>query len=227
MSGRQSEMNPFKKDLEDELQAFSLSDEKKRLIAKEVRKQRSKSVNGSSWSYRFALATFMIFSLSFGFLLVQQENRGEKTGATIEPDVTSTFLNLFASDWMKGLLLISIFISIRFFVQRTLIKKGKNLPTCIECGEEWSYREALKMSMKNELVTCPNCGKKQYKTRKSSMKASMLNFLIPLGILIAQAFDHILFGYLLHATGTLWLIITLTPYLIEFQEDDPITKPLY
>lgn len=215
-------MNRIKKELEKELQSITLSEKRKQTILKKM--HRKKHMN---WSYRFALSIFMIFSVSFGLLLLQQKNVVKEATTTTEPMTNLIFISLFTSDWGKSVILIGIFIGIRIFGKRLLLKRGKGLPACIKCKEEWPYREALKISMRNEEIICPNCSKKQYKTRKSSMKVSMFTFLIPLGILIAQVFNHILLSYLIHVTGTMWLILTLTPYLIEFQEDDPMLKPLY
>ena len=216
-------MNQIKKDLEKELRTVTLSDEKKRhILGKMNRKKRG------DWSYRLVLATFTIFMVGFGFLLLQSANDLDEVTGTTKPEERISAVNrAFDSDWWKVILLIGLFIIIRVIVKRSLDKKGKGLPVCIKCGEEWSYREALKMSMKNEAVTCPYCGKKQYKTRKSTGKISTLNFLIPLGILVAQFFNHILLGYFIHSAGAIWLMLVLTPYLMEFQEDDPIVKPLY
>lgn len=220
-------MNQIKKNLQKELQSITLSDEKKGAIVRKINREK-KHVNRGSWSYRFVLATFTVFMVGFGFLLLQPNDAPTEVTNAAKREETSSIVNgFFASDWAKSILLIGIFIGIRIIIKRSLNRKGKGLPACIKCGEEWPYREALKMSMKNESVACVHCGKKQYKTRKSSLKASALNFLVPLGILVAQFFDHILLGYFIHATGTIWLIIVLTPYLIEFQEEDPIIKPLY
>lgn len=220
-------MNQIKKDLEQELQSVTLSKEKKQLIFKKVKASKLRKTRGSTWSYRFALLTFIVFSLSFGFLLIKQEDGVTEQSTAAGAEIDSSFLSIFTSDWIKGLFLIGIFIAIRIFVKRLLVKRRKGLPVCIACGEEWTYQEALKMSMKNEAVTCPHCGKIQYKTRKSSMRAGALTFFVPLGIITAQFFDHILLAYFLHAAGALWLMITLTPYILEFQEDDPMVKPLY
>lgn len=221
-------MNQIKKDLQKELQSITLSDEKKQFIVKKAEINKMKHQRGSKWSYRFVLATFTIFMVGFAFLLLQPDRTPKEVTNAAKPEENMSIVNeLFASDWVKAILLLTIFIGIRVIVKRSLVKKGKGLPVCVKCGEEWPYREALKMSMKNESVTCSHCGKKQYKTRKSSVKASTLNFLIPLGILVAQFFNHILLGYFIHVTGTIWLIIVLTPYLIELQEGDPMIKPLY
>lgn len=221
-------MNEFKRDLQDELQSLSLSDKKKQLIVEKIKSSEMRSKRGSSWSYRLVLATFTFFMVGFGYLLLQQKDVVKETTSAADPTVDlSNIGRWLTSDWSKGSILIGIFIGIRIIVKKFLHRKGKGLPACIECGEEWSYREALKISMKNAVVTCPNCKKKQYKTRKSTTKASMLNFLPPLGILVGQLFSYTLLGFLIHAVGSIWLIIALTPFLIELQEEDPIIKPLY
>lgn len=168
-----------------------------------------------------------LYSRKVGGKVLSIEKNIMEAVTAAEPESSTSFIHFLASDWGKSILFIGIFLLIRFFAKRFLLKKGKNLPVCIKCGEEWSYKDALKMSMKNEAVHCPHCGIKQYKTRKSSMKASMLTFLVPFGILTAQIFNHIFLGYSIHVIGTIWLILTLTPSLITFQEDNPMIKPLY
>lgn len=228
MNGRFSKMNQIKKDLEKELQSVTLSDEKKHLIVKRAKASARKNTQGSIWSYRFVLAVFPLFMIGFVLLVLQQGGNVKEASnaAEFSEDLSNSNL-FFASDWMKGIILIGVFIGIRLLAGKLLERKGKGLPACIECGEEWSTREARKMGMKNGVVSCPNCGKKQYKTRKSAQIVSTLNFLLPLGILISQLFSHILLGYLIHAAGSAWLIFMLTPFIIELQEEDPIIKPLY
>src|SRR5690606_14674328 len=127
----------------------------------------------------------------------------------------------------KTLFLIFIFIVLRYLVKSSLNKKGSGLPICLDCNEEWSFRSALKISMKNGGVICPHCFHKQFRTRKSVAKANMLNFLVPFGIIVAQVFNHPLLGFFVYTACAIGLIISISPYLIELQKDDPMNKPLY
>lgn len=221
-------MNQIKKDLEKELQSMALSDKKKQLIVEKIKSSEMRSKRGSSWSYRLVLMTFTFFMVSFGYLLLQQGGTVKEESNAAESSKSLSHGSLFlTSDWMKGIILMGIFIGVRLLVGKYLERKGRGLPACVECGEEWPTREARKMGMKNGVVTCPNCGKKQYKTRKSTQIASSLNVLLPFGIITSQLFSHTLLGFLIHAVGSAWLIFVLTPFIIELQEEDPIIKPLY
>ena len=221
-------MNQFKKDLNYELQSVSLSNEKMQQIATKARTKLHKQKRRINWQYRFVLATFTIFSLGFGYLLLQQ---GEITGrlqgvAPIKSAPTSNW-SILNHDFTKVILLISFFIILRVMIKRRLQRSGKGLPVCVECGEEWSFRYALKQSMKNVKTTCPHCGLKQYRTKKSSQKGAMLTFFMPFIAVVPLLFDNILLGFVVYLSCTAYLLFSLSPYLIELQEKDPSKEPLW
>ena len=220
-------MNQFKKDLNHELQAVVLSQDKKRLIATkakvEVKKHsRKKRIN---WQYRFVLTTFTLLSLGFGYLLLHQgESAGKLQGAApVEPGVTSIW-SMLNQDFLKIILLISFFIALRFVIKRRLQKKGNGLPVCVECGEEWSFREALKQCMKNSNITCPYCSHKQYRTKKSSLKANLFNIPIPFMVVVPHLFDNFLSGIVVYLFCAAYLLLSLNPYFMELQEKDSINE---
>nr|WP_255551423.1 TIGR04104 family putative zinc finger protein [Sporosarcina sp. E16_8] len=130
-------------------------------------------------------------------------------------------------DFSKAILFISFFIILRILIKRSLQKSGKGLPVCVECGKEWTYREALKRSMKNREITCPYCNKKQYRTKKSLLKGSVLNILIPFSVIVPQLFDNILLGIVIHITCSGYAMLSLSPYYLELQQKDPINDPLW
>ena len=112
-------------------------------------------------------------------------------------------------------------------IKRRLQKNDNGLPVCVECGEEWSFREALKQCMKNSNITCPNCSHKQYRTKKSSLKANLLNIPIPFMIIIIQLFDNALLGVVVYLACAAYLVLSLNPYFMELQEKDPMNEPLW
>ena len=221
-------MNQFKEDLNRELQSVSLSKEKKQLIATKAKAKLHSQKKRINWQYRFVLATFTIFAIGFSYLLWQQEDSASKSqgAAPIEP-ITTTTWSMLNNDFLKAVLYISFFIILRDLIKRRLQKSGKGLPVCVECGEEWSYREALKQSMKNTKMTCPYCGQIQYRTKKSRLKGGMLNILIPFMIIVPHLFDNILLGTVVHVSCAAYVMFSLSPYYLELQKKDSINDPLW
>lgn len=219
-------MNQFKRDLNDELRTLSLSPEKKQLIATKAKKNsRKKRVH---WQYRFVLTAFALLSLGFGYLLWQQgESAGRLQGTAPIESGTTTNWSFLQHDFVKIILLISFFVVLKLIIKRRLQKNDNGLPVCIECGEEWTFREALKQCMKNNNITCPNCSHKQYRTKKSSLKANLLNIPIPFMIIIIQLFDNALLGVGVYLACAAYLILSLNPYFMELQEKDPMNEPLW
>ena len=99
------------------------------------------------------------------------------------------------------------------------------MPTCQNCGQQWSYKMALKKYIKtNHGMPCPCCGKTQYMTKKSRNQSGFVSIL-PLFILIFSdlMFDLSILGFILLAVVLLIAIIALSPYKIELtSEDEPL-----
>ncbi|QUW20757.1 hypothetical protein JSQ81_13115 [Sporosarcina sp. Marseille-Q4063] len=218
-------MNQFKRDLNRELQVISLSQELKQQIATKAKAEKYSQKKRVHWQYRFVLTAFMILSLSLGYLLWQQgRSVGRLQGAAPIEIGTTTNWSMLNHDFFKIILLISFFIILRLVIKRLLQKSGKGLPVCVECGEEWHFREALKQCMKNSNIICPYCGHKQYRTKKSSLKANLLNIPIPCLIIIIQLFDNTLLGVVVYLSCAAYLVLSLNPYFMELQEKDPINE---
>lgn len=218
-------MNQFKKDLDYELQSITLSEEKKRLIVKKATAKSYHQKRQIHWQYRFVFTAFTLLLLSFGYLLWQQEGIVDKSqgAAPAEPATTISWA-LVNHDFVKVILLISLFVTLRLIVKRRLDKKGKGLPVCLECGEEWSFREASKQSWKNGEVTCPYCAHKQYRTKKSASKGNLLMMSIPFMAIVPQLFDHFFLGMVVHLACAAYFMFNLNPYFMELQETDPINE---
>lgn len=216
-------MNRIKKDLHNELQSLSLSSEKRQYIVKKSTGNWSKKKRESNWSYRFVLTAFTILGLSFGFLLWKQEGTNNLEITTTAKEAIA-IEKLFSYDFSKTILLIGIFVFIRILIKNRINKKAHRLPICLNCGEEWSFRNALKNSMKSREVKCPQCGYEQYRTKKSLNKTSLLNFILPFGIIVAQLFNHVMLGFSVFTACALAFVISLSPYMIELQEEDPMKE---
>jgi CXXC-20-CXXC protein len=207
---------------------MSLSKEQKQRIVLKAKSKAHRQKKRLQWRYRFVLATFMVFALGFGYLLWQQNDFSSKTSnaATSESETVMSW-SILNSDFGKALLIIGFFLGLRMFLKRRLQKKGKSLPVCVGCYEEWSHKEALKQSMKNREMTCPHCGQKQYRTKKSALKGGMLNLFIPFFVIIPQLFEHIFIGLLVYIACVAYLQTSLNPYYIDLQEKDPVNDPLW
>jgi CXXC-20-CXXC protein len=221
-------MNLFKEDLHRELQSVSLSKEKKQLITSKVNAKLHNKKRRINWQYRFVLATFTIFAFGFSYLLWQEGGFTSKSqgAAPVEP-VATTNWQVLDNDLLKAILFISFFLILRTSIKKRLQKGGKGLPVCVKCSEEWSYRQALKQSMKNREMTCPHCGQKQYRTKKSVLKGGLLNLFIPFTVLVPHLFDHFLLGIVVYVCCSTYFMISLSPYYINLQEEDSFNDPLW
>ena len=221
-------MNQFKIDLNDELQTVTLSQEKKQQIATKVKAKNHSQKRRINWQYGFVLTAFTILSLSFGYLLLQQGESVDKlqSAAPIEAG-TTTIWSMLNHDYSKIILLVGFFILLRTVIKKRIQKSSKGLPVCGECGEEWSFKESLKQSMKNSNVTCPHCSHKQYRTKKSSLKANLLNIPIPFMTLVAILFDNSLLGVVVYLSCVAYFIVSLIPYFVDLQETDPVNEDLW
>lgn len=158
-------MNQFKEDVLKELQDVKLSQQRKQVIAEKARRKVQRKAGGQ-WTYRIVFTAFTIFVIGFSYILTQQEGQQSPghQAASLQSD-TWHWWSLFASDYIRGMILLSIFIGATFIVKRYLLKKGYGLPVCIECGESWSEKDARKLYRKNSGIVCPHCGQKQYRTK--------------------------------------------------------------
>lgn len=220
-------MNQFKRELHQELQSISLSDEKKQSIAMKAKASMHRSKRQIHWQYRFVLTAFTILSLSFGYMLLTQNDSGGKSQgvAPIEPITTNE--SIWGHDFLKVILLIGFFVILRTIIKKRLQKKGQGLPVCLACSEEWTFREASKQSWKNGEVTCPYCAHKQYRTKKSSRKMVLLNIPIIFMVMVSNLFDLGLLGIVIYLFCAVYFIFSLNPYFMELQEKDPFNETLY
>jgi len=221
-------MNQFKEDLNKELQSITLSAKKEKQIISKLKSNLHNEKRRVHWQYRFVLATFTVFALGFSYLLTQQKDSTEKnTGATYKETVMNTNWSILNNDLSKSILLIIIFIIAYSLIKQNLNKNRKGLPLCTNCGEEWTYKKALKVSMTSKEVLCPNCHQKQYRTKKSSLRATKLNFFIPFITIIPLLFDNGFFGIILYISCTVLLICSLNPFISELQGNDSSNDPLW
>jgi len=220
-------MNRFKEDMLKELQEVKLTTEKKQAIAQ---KARHKSIRRSSpWQYRVVLTTFTVFVISFVFLLSNKKDQqlGSQQATNIQQE-TWSILGLLENDFVKGILIFSIFQLLALFLRRYLKKKKYGLPVCIQCGESWSKKQAHMLFWKNNAkpITCKHCGKKQYRTNKSMQLNGLVQLpLIQLLFLVNFNFNNILVGIAFYVLSIPVYHFILSPYIFALQENDPMKEP--
>ncbi|MFJ7700625.1 TIGR04104 family putative zinc finger protein [Lysinibacillus fusiformis] len=220
-------MNQFKEELLKELQDVKFSQNRKQLIAEKARRKEKHKV-GNQWTYRVVLATFTVLVIGFSYLLTEQKER-RSTGhqaATIQSDAWSWW-SIFNSDYVRGILLLGFFIGAAYIVKRVLLKKGYGLPSCIECGESWSEKEARKLYRKNGEIVCPHCGQKQYRTKKSMQLGGLLSMPIPLFIMLQHVFHNYFIGFIFFLVGVMIFLYQVVPYVFKLQDKDSMNEPLW
>lgn len=222
-------MNRFKEGVLRELRDIKLTDQKKREMAKKARLQ-SKVRRSGQWQYRIVLATFALCVIAFSYLFSQDEGNksGGLQGAVFQHEKnTSNFWTFLEYDLVRGLLLLSFFICATLIVKHILKKRGYGLPICIECGGNWSQKQARKFFWENREIECSHCGKKQYRTKKSVQLGLLLNIPISLIAIMSNFFDNFLVGITYYLVSVMIYYHQLVPYLFDLQEEDPTNDPLW
>lgn len=220
-------MNQFKEELLKELQDVKLSQQRKQVIAEKARRKVQRKADGQ-WTYHIVFATFTIFVIGFSYILTQQKGQqgSGHQAASLQSD-NWHWWSLFASDYVRGMILLSIFIGTTFIVKRYLLKKGYGLPVCIECGESWSEKDARKLYRKNSEIVCPHCGQKQYRTKKSMQISGVMTMPVPLLIMLQHVFHHFVIGLIFFLVGMFFYHYQIAPYVFKLQEKDPMNEPLW
>lgn len=219
-------MDEIKNRLGEELEELTLSQEKKRNIA-QLAKEKVNVRPRSNWTYRIVLVMATILAISFSYTLIKKPIKNEElsTGATDR----LIDLSFFFHPLIQSALLIMAFIIIGFMINRRYRKAGKDLPECVYCHEQWTFKESLRRGLNGNAMTCPYCKKKQYITRESARKLNYFTLAIPFGILLTwvPGLVNTFVMYLTFAFCLLMLMMYFTPYTIKLQKDDPLLKPLY
>ena len=65
------------------------------------------------------------------------------------------------------------------------------MPSCQTCVHKWSFRDTFKLSLTSNGKKCPNCGEKQYISKKSRYKISTMSVVpVMLGFFVGILFDE-------------------------------------
>ncbi|MEG0260638.1 MAG: hypothetical protein RR595_10955 [Lysinibacillus sp.] len=225
-------MNQFKENLSRELRSISLPEEKQQNIAQKAKKKKKYQARKINWQYRVVLATFAVSLLSLSYLMWQGNDSPKRAQSTASSASASEETSMFSLDWLQNDFVKTIAVILFYVVVRIIaikiLKKKSGLPHCIYCGEEWTYKQAFKLSMSsNQVMACPHCEGKQYRTRKSARQYGMINMIFPCMIFIPMIFDYFVLGLIVHVLGIFYISFSLVPYLVETQEEDPTNKPLW
>ncbi|MCJ1907700.1 TIGR04104 family putative zinc finger protein [Planococcus ruber] len=99
------------------------------------------------------------------------------------------------------------------------------MPTCQNCGQQWSWKNAFQKYIKlNKGMECPHCGEIQYVTSKSRKQSSAYS-IPPLLILI---FSNLLFDlsipvYIMLAAVLFAATLVFYPFKMELtSKDEPL-----
>ncbi|MBK3496481.1 hypothetical protein JFL43_16775 [Viridibacillus sp. YIM B01967] len=207
-------MNRLKDDLDHELQqqVFLKDDVKKRMLEQAknpIRKTRS------NWQYPIVLVACTAVLVLFVTLLLQDVGGYGKVVTGAEADYG---LQL---DWLIELLPFAITGFIIFLLYK--FNQPYELPVCESCHEEWSWRVSIKkMFTLNRAMICPNCGKKQYETKKSKKRFELI-VLYPNSVLLINAFfDLHLWEIVLMYVAIVITQFIIIPYKIKLQNDEDL-----
>lgn len=103
---------------------------------------------------------------------------------------------------------------------------GDTMPTCENCHNKWSWKQTIrKMFTLDTTLICPYCGERQYQTRKSKKKASILNLLV-LSPLLLDIFFDVSVAILLSLFPILFIIIvSFNPSLMHLSNKEEVIIP--
>jgi len=98
------------------------------------------------------------------------------------------------------------------------------MPTCQSCHHEWSWSETFRKSFTlDTALTCPHCGNKQYITKKSRKRTSLLVFSIPLIMLLRLIFSMTPLISIILFVGVGLIVFISFPYLTELSnQEEPL-----
>jgi len=95
------------------------------------------------------------------------------------------------------------------------------LPTCENCGYTWTWKESIRKAFTlNPGMKCPNCEEKQYVTKKSRMRVSLLTPIVLLPLVLNMFFD--IHGVVLLSLFPILFvfIMSLHPFLMKLSSKE-------
>ncbi|SDJ80053.1 TIGR04104 family putative zinc finger protein [Sediminibacillus albus] len=93
------------------------------------------------------------------------------------------------------------------------------MPTCQNCGKEWTWKQTVKSVFK---LHCPYCGKKQYETASSRRRGGMVA-LLPLLVLPANAVMDFGWAFIPALVVIACVIFIIYPFLLKLSnEEEPL-----
>ncbi|MFC4403901.1 TIGR04104 family putative zinc finger protein [Gracilibacillus xinjiangensis] len=95
------------------------------------------------------------------------------------------------------------------------------MPTCQKCKHQWTWKETVKKSFTLDSgMTCPNCNKTQYLTKKSKKKAGLLNLMLPFSMFILAINGASILGVCLLLIIGLLTMIAAYPLMIDVTNEE-------
>ncbi|WP_096272113.1 TIGR04104 family putative zinc finger protein [Paucisalibacillus globulus] len=98
------------------------------------------------------------------------------------------------------------------------------MPTCQNCGKEWSWKQTFKKMWTFSItMKCPHCQEQQYLTTKSRKRSSFSTFLIPFILLLSIVLDLSPPTTLFTIIGVGLVILGIHPFFTELSnEEEPL-----
>ncbi|RPF53891.1 TIGR04104 family putative zinc finger protein [Aquisalibacillus elongatus] len=96
------------------------------------------------------------------------------------------------------------------------------MPKCQNCDQQWSYKQTVKKSFTLDTgMPCPYCERKQYPTAKTRKKASLLNF-VPLLSLLLPVFWNDISGWVVLGLllGSSIFLMSVYPVMLKLSNEE-------
>lgn len=94
------------------------------------------------------------------------------------------------------------------------------MPTCQKCGKDWSWQQTFKkMFTLNTAIDCPQCGQKQYYSKKARKKTVVVSFL-SLFLIFLRLFNISAYQIIGIYLAYFIIVMVLLPFLMELSNEE-------
>ncbi|GAA0593665.1 hypothetical protein GCM10009001_07300 [Virgibacillus siamensis] len=92
------------------------------------------------------------------------------------------------------------------------------MPTCQNCGEEWSWKQTVKTLFK---LKCPHCGEKQYESASSRRWGGMYALIPLILILPVNIWADVSIGMAIFLAVTFLLVMFCSyPFILKLSNEE-------
>jgi CXXC-20-CXXC protein len=97
------------------------------------------------------------------------------------------------------------------------------MPSCQKCDQKWSWKQTLKKSFTLDTgMICPYCKKKQYITKGTMIKNTLITFMAMTVMTIWSLFFGSSFGLIAISISFVPLFVMLYPFWVELSNKENI-----